>query len=97
VSPGRRAAVAAGVLAVLALWLFATFNQGHRIALRLGPWRWSGEAVFAIYAGMCLGMVAMFLLGLPADLAMRRERERLLRRLRSLEDAIDVADDTPTE
>jgi hypothetical protein len=47
--------------------------------------------VYAVYAGIFVGLLAMFLLGLPADLAARGERQRLARRVRELERERDLA------
>lgn len=81
----------AGIVASLLLVPFAIFNRGQRIGLDFGPWTWRGEAVYAIYAGVFVGLLAMFLLGLPADLAARGERQRLSRRVRELERERDLA------
>ena len=81
----RRWALVAGIAASFLLVPFAIFNRGHRITLDFGLWTWRGEAVYAIYAGIFAGFLAMFLLGLPADLAARGERHRLARRVRELE------------
>lgn len=87
----RRWALVAGIAASLLLVPFAIFNRGHRIGLDFGPWTWRGEAVYAVYAGVFVGLLAMFLLGLPADLAARGERQRLARRVRELERERDLA------
>ncbi|MGH7563829.1 MAG: lipopolysaccharide assembly protein LapA domain-containing protein [Gemmatimonadota bacterium] len=81
----RRWALVAGIAASLLLVPFAIFNRGQRVALDFGLWEWRGEAVYAVYGGVFLGLLAMFLLGLPADLAARGERRRLVRRVRELE------------
>jgi uncharacterized integral membrane protein len=75
----------AGIVASVLLVPFAIFNRGQGIGLDFGLWTWRGEAVYAVYAGVFLGLLAMFLLGLPADLAARGERQRLARRVRELE------------
>lgn len=85
----RHLAWLGGVGALALLVLFALYNLGQPVALTFGPLRWRGEVVFALYGGVCLGLLLMFLLGLPADLAARRERERLARRLEELERAAD--------
>lgn len=75
----------AGIAASLLLVPFAIFNRGQRVGLDFGLWEWRGEAVYAVYGGIFVGLLAMFLLGLPADLAARGERQRLARRVRELE------------
>lgn len=82
---GRRLAMLLGAAAFVFLVLFAIYNRGQALALNFGLWRWRVEAVYAVYAGIFVGLAAMFLLGLPADLAARGERERLARRVRQLE------------
>lgn len=82
---GRRLAIAGGLMAFASLVVFALYNRGQTLSLNFGLWQWRGEAIYAVYAGVCVGLVAMFLLGLPADLAARGERERLARRVRLLE------------
>lgn len=73
-----RIAVAIGALVALALLvLFAVSNRGQPIALDFGVWSWQGDAVFAIYAGVCVGLIVMFAVSLPSDLAIRREHRRL--------------------
>lgn len=81
----RQLAIAGGVIAFVFLVVFALYNRGQTLSLNFGLWHWQGEAIYAMYAGVCVGLVAMFLLGLPADLAARGERERLARRVRHLE------------
>lgn len=81
----RRWALLAGLAASVLLVPFALFNRGQPIELDFGPWEWRGEAVVAVYGGIFVGLLAMFLLGLPADLAARGERQRLARRVRELE------------
>jgi uncharacterized integral membrane protein len=71
------AAVLGGLLAVVLLVVFALANRGQPIALDLGLWSWQGDAVFAIYGGVCVGLIVMFLVSLPSDLAIRREHRRL--------------------
>lgn len=85
VAKSRRWALLAGVAASLLLVPFAIFNRGQRVALDFGLWEWRGEAVYAVYGGIFVGLLAMFLLGLPADLTARGERQRLARRVRELE------------
>ena len=75
-------AVLIGTAAAAALVVFALYNGGQPVVLRFGILTWRGEAVYAVYAGVFAGLVTMFLVGLPADLAARRERARLERRLR---------------
>ncbi|HET9581725.1 MAG TPA: lipopolysaccharide assembly protein LapA domain-containing protein [Gemmatimonadota bacterium] len=87
----RRWALVAGIAASLLLVPFAVFNRGQTIALDFGIWTWRGEAVYAVYAGIFVGLLVMFLLGLPADLAARGERQRLARRVRELERERDLA------
>ena len=79
-APGRIAAVGGGLLSVLLLVLFAVANRGQPIALDFGIWTWQGDAVYAIYGGVCVGLIVMFAVSLPSDLAIRREHRRLLRR-----------------
>jgi uncharacterized integral membrane protein len=90
VGGSRRVALVAGIAASFLLVPFAIFNRGQRIGLDFGPWTWRGEAVYAVYAGVFVGLLAMFLLGLPADLAARGERQRLARRVRELERERDL-------
>jgi uncharacterized integral membrane protein len=80
VGAGRIAAIAGGILAVIVLVLFALTNRGQPIALDFGVWTWQGDAVYAIYGGVCVGLIVMFAVSLPSDLAIRREHRRLLRR-----------------
>jgi uncharacterized integral membrane protein len=77
---GRIAALGGGLLSVLVLVLFALANRGQPIALDFGVWTWQGDAVYAIYGGVCVGLIVMFAVSLPTDLAVRREHRRLLRR-----------------
>ena len=67
----RRWALVAGIAASFLLVPFAIFNRGQGISLDFGLGTWRGEAVYAVYAGIFVGLLAMFLLGLPADLAAR--------------------------
>ncbi|MBW3661387.1 MAG: DUF1049 domain-containing protein [Gemmatimonadetes bacterium] len=84
-SSGRRLALAGIVLVAVALLVvFALYNRGNLVVLEFGLARWRGEAVYAIYAAVFVGLLLMFLVGLPADLAERRQRERLERRVREL-------------
>lgn len=78
--PGRIAALGGALLTVVLLILFALTNRGQPIALDFGVWSWQGDAVYAIYAGVCVGLIVMFVVSLPSDLAIRREHRRLLRR-----------------
>ncbi len=81
----RRVALVAGILALAALLVvFALYNEGNPIVLEFGFGRWRGEAVYALYGAVFAGLLAMYLIGLPADLAARRERRRLARRVRDL-------------
>jgi uncharacterized integral membrane protein len=80
VGGGRIAAVGVGLLSVIVLVLFALANRGQPIALDFGVWTWQGDAVYAIYGGVCVGLLVMFAVSLPSDLAIRREHRRLLRR-----------------
>jgi len=80
VRPGRIAALGGALLTVVLLILFALTNRGQPIALDFGVWSWQGDAVYAIYAGVCVGLIVMFVVSLPSDLAIRRELRRLLRR-----------------
>lgn len=77
---GRIAAIGGGLVAVVLLVLFALANRGQPIALDFGVWSWQGDAVYAIYGGVCVGLLVMFAVSLPSDLAIRREHRRLLRR-----------------
>jgi len=81
----RRAALGLALTAFAALFLFALYNRGQSIAFTFGLWRWRVDAVIAVYTGVGLGLLAMFLLGLPGDLASRAENARLARRIRQLE------------
>lgn len=84
-SRGRALTLAAGsILAVALLVIFALYNRGNPIALEFGLARWRGEAVYALFGAVFVGLLLMFLIGLPADLAGRRERRRLERRVRDL-------------
>jgi uncharacterized integral membrane protein len=76
----RLAAIGGGLIAVVLLVLFALTNRGQPIALDFGVWSWQGDAVYAIYAGVCVGLIVMFVVSLPSDLALRREHHRLARR-----------------
>ena len=89
-SPGRIVAIAGALVAVALLVLFALVNRGQPIALDFGVWSWQGDAIYAIYAGACLGLIAMFAVSLPSDLAIRREHRRLLRREQAAERSSDV-------
>jgi uncharacterized integral membrane protein len=81
----------AGIAASVLLVPFAIFNRGQEIGLDFRVWTWRGEAVYAVYAGIFVGLLVMFLLGLPADLSARGERQRLARRVRELERERDLA------
>ena len=81
----RRVALVLGLLlAVAVLVVFALYNRGNPVALEFGFARWGGEAVYALYGAVFVGLLLMFLVGLPVDLAARRERRRLERRVREL-------------
>ena len=58
VRPARIVAVAAALVVVVLLVLFALVNRGQPIALDFGVWSWQGDAVYAIYAGACVGLIA---------------------------------------
>lgn len=81
----RRATLGLALTGFAALFLFALYNRGQPIALTFGLWRWRVDAVIAVYTGIGLGLLVMFLLGLPSDLAARAENARLARRVRLLE------------
>ena len=78
----RIAAIVGALVAVVLLVLFALTNRGQPIALDFGVWAWQGDAVYAIYAGVCVGLIVMFVVSLPSDLAIRREHRRLASRER---------------
>lgn len=82
---GTRFGLAGGVLAAVGLVFFALANQGQALALTVGLIGWRGDAIVALYGAVCVGLLAMFALGLPTDLASRREREQLAHRVRELE------------
>ena len=86
----RRWALLVGIAVSLLLVPFAIFNRGQRVVFDFGLWEWRGEAVYAVYGGIFVGLLAMFLLGLPADLAARGERRRLARRVRELERELEA-------
>jgi uncharacterized integral membrane protein len=92
VRAGRIAALVGGLVTIVLLVLFALTNRGQPIALDFGIWVWQGDAVYAIYAGVCVGLIVMFVVSLPSDLAVRREHHRLLRRER--EATVERATDT---
>lgn len=89
-----RLAVLIPVAALVPLVLFALYNRGQAIGLTFGVWDWRGDGVIAVYGGIGLGLVLMFLFGLPADLAARRERERLARRIAELEREAAVGEES---
>ena len=91
----RRWAFVAGIAASVLLVPFAIFNRGQWVGLDFGVWTWRGEAVYAVYAGIFVGLLVMFVLGLPADLAARGERQWLARRVRELERERDLAEPWP--
>ena len=69
---------------------FATLNRAQAIQLSFGIATWRGPAVHALFVAGVLGLLAMFLLGLPADLRARSERRRLERRLRAVERELEA-------
>ena len=83
-APGRIAALVGVVVTVVLLIWFALVNRGQSVALDFGVWSWQGDAVYAIYAGVCAGLIVMFLVSLPGDLAVRREHRRLAHRDREI-------------
>ncbi|HJU86462.1 MAG TPA: hypothetical protein VJ788_03735 [Gemmatimonadota bacterium] len=85
-TPGRVVAIVGALVIVVLLVLFALVNRGQPIALDFGIWSWQGDAIYAIYAGACVGLIAMFAVSLPSDLAIRREHRRLLRRDQAVAD-----------
>ncbi len=78
--PGRIATLGGVLVTVVLLVLFALANRGQPIALDFGIWSWQGDAVYAMYAGVCVGLIVMFVVSLPSDLAIRREHRRMLHR-----------------
>lgn len=78
--------IVAGLTVAAALVAFALLNRGNPVTLRFAVATWRGEAVYAIYAALFLGLFLMFLIGLPSDLAARREAERLERRVLGAEE-----------
>lgn len=78
-SRGRITAGVGALLALVLLVLFALANRRQPIALDFGIWSWQGDAVYAIYAGVCVGLIVMFIVSLPSDLALRRDHRRLAR------------------
>lgn len=81
---GRIAALAGAFVTVILLVWFALVNRGQSVALDFGIWSWQGDAVYAIYAGICVGLIVMFIVSLPGDLAIRREHRRLAHRDREM-------------
>lgn len=69
---------------------FATVNRSQAIQLSFGIATWRGPAVHALFVAGVLGLLAMFLLGLPADLRARSDRRRLERRLRAVERELEA-------
>jgi uncharacterized integral membrane protein len=83
--------MAVAVLAPLVLAvLFAAYNRPQPIHLDLGFWAGRVEAVHAVFGGTVVGLLVMFLLGLPADLHARAERRRLAGRVRALERELET-------
>ena len=81
---GRIAALGGAFVTVVLLVWFALVNRGQSVALDFGIWSWQGDAVYAIYAGICVGLIVMFIVSLPGDLAIRREHRRLTHRDREV-------------
>lgn len=84
---GRRGAgllALAFVVATAIAVVLVVFNRGQEITVGVGAFAWRVEAIYAIYAAALVGLVLMFLVGLPSDLASRRERRRLEARVREL-------------
>ncbi|MDX1624731.1 MAG: lipopolysaccharide assembly protein LapA domain-containing protein [Gemmatimonadota bacterium] len=77
--------IVAAILLAALLVVFGLYNRGNPVILDFGLVRWRGEAVLALYGAIFLGLALMFLIGLPADLATRRELRRLRRRVDELE------------
>ncbi len=76
----RKAAVAAGVVLVATLAAaFASLNRRQIVTVDLGFWTfYRVPLTFVLFAGIVLGMGAMLLAGIHADLRVRRIlRERL--------------------
>ena len=71
----------AALLLLAALAGFAYFNAGERVTLRLGVFVIAGVPLSIVITGSALlGMLAMFVVGLRADLRVRRLlRDRLAR------------------
>lgn len=91
-SRGRAIGTAVGAVVVVGLLVvFALYNRGNPIVLEFGIARWRGEAVYALYGAVFAGLLLMFLVSLPADLAEHRERRRLERRVRDLARDADEA------
>lgn len=82
--PARIAALGGVLVSVVLLVWFALLNRGQSVALDFGFWSWQGDAVYAIYAGICVGLIVMFVVSLPGDLAVRREHRRLAHREREI-------------
>jgi uncharacterized integral membrane protein len=97
VSPARIAALGGAFVTVVLLVWFALVNRGQSVALDFGVWSWQGDAVYAIYAGVCVGLIVMFVVSLPGDLAIRREHRRLAHRDRAsaVRSGTDPADPRP--
>jgi uncharacterized integral membrane protein len=87
----RLASLAVAVLVpfVLAVF-FAARNRPQPIQLDLGFWTGRVEAVHAVFGGALVGLLVMFLVGLPADLRARAERGRLAGRVRALERELET-------
>lgn len=80
--------VVLGLVALVLITLsfaFVIMNRSQPITINLGILAWRGQAVYAILAAGLLGLLTMFLLGLPADLRARSERQQLERKARTLE------------
>lgn len=72
------------VVATAGAVVLVAFNRGQPITIGVGPVAWRGEAIHAVYVAAVVGLVVMFLVGLPSDLTARRERRRLEARVRDL-------------
>lgn len=83
-------AILAALAIAAALVVFGLYNRGNPVELDFGLVVWRGEAVLALYAAAFVGLAAMFLLGLPTDLAARRQLRRLQRRVEELEERADT-------
>lgn len=87
--------VAAALFVIGLVAAFAVYNRPQRIRLDFGIWSWNGEAVHALLAAAFLGLVAMFLIALPADLRASAEQRRLANRVRALERDLEAVHPPP--